>query len=66
LQLDIPCNKQGHYLDNTTTYIKFNATYTHKGTAATDYSALIGTGYSYFNKQEVYGNNSVTLESNNE
>ena len=66
LQFDIPANKRGQYLDPTTTYIKFKATYTHGGLSGTDYSCLLGTGYSYFNKQEVYGNNSVTLESINE
>jgi len=66
IQFDIPCNKRGQYLDTSTTYVKFKATYTHAGAAGTDYSFLLGSGYSYFNKQEVYGNNSVTLESINE
>ena len=66
IQFDLPCNKRGQYLDPTTTYIRFKSTYTHAGTLGTDKSVLLGTGYSYFNKQEVYGNNSITLESINE
>ena len=66
LQFDIPCGKMGQYLDPTTTYIRFKVVYTHTGTAGTNFSYLLGTGYSYFNKFEVYGNNSVTLESINE
>ena len=66
LQFDIPCGKVGQYLDPTTTYIRFKVVYTHSGTAGTNFSYLLGTGYSYFNKFEVYGNNSVTLESINE
>ena len=41
-------------------------TYTHGGTADTDYSRLVGSAYSPFLKQEIYGNNSVMLESINE
>ena len=66
LQFDIPCEKSGQYLDPTTTYIRFKVTYTHTGTAGTNFSYLLGSGYSYFNKFEVYGNNSVTLETINE
>jgi len=66
IQFDVPSNKRGQYLDTTTTYVKFKATFTHAGVAGTDYSYLLGSGYSYFNKAEVYGNNSVTLESINE
>lgn len=66
LQFDIPCNKRGQYLDPSTTYVRFKVVYTHTGTVATNYSYLLGSGYSYFNKQEVYGNNSVTLETINE
>ena len=66
IQFDLPCNKRGQYLDPTTTYIRFKTTYTHAGAIGTDKSVLLGTGYSYFNKQEVYGNNSITLESINE
>lgn len=63
IQFDVPCNKRGQYLDTSTTYIKFKATWTHAGVLGTDYSYLLGSAYSYFNKAEVYGNNSVTLES---
>lgn len=63
LQFDIPCGRRGQYLDPTTTYVRFKATYTHAGGIATDYSRLLGSAYSYFNKQEVYGNNSVQLET---
>lgn len=66
VQFDVPCGKRGAYLDTSTTYVKFKATYTHAGAAGTDYSYLLGSGYSYFNKAEVYGNNSVLLESINE
>ena len=66
LQFDIPCGRRGQYLDPNTTYVRFKATFTHAGVAGTDYSCLLGSGYSYFNKQEVYGNNSVLLESINE
>jgi hypothetical protein len=66
LQFDLPCGRRGQYLDPTTTYVRFKVTYTHAGTNGTDYSNLIGSGYSYFNKQECYGNNSVLLESINE
>ena len=63
LQFDIPCGRRGQYLDTQTTYVRFKATYTHAGAILTDYSRLIGSAYSYFNKQEIYGNNSVQLES---
>ena len=63
IQIDIPCGRRGQYLDPTTTYIRFKATYTHAGAISTDESKLLGSGYSYFNKQEVYGNNSVQLET---
>ena len=66
IQFDLPCNKRGQYLDPTTTYVRFRATYTHVGVLGTDKSVLLGSGYSYFNRQEVYGNNSITLESINE
>jgi hypothetical protein len=66
VQIDIPCGRPGQYLDPTTTYIRFKAVFTHGGTAATDYSRLIGSPYSFFIKQECYGNNSVLLESINE
>ena len=66
IQFDIPCNKRGQYLDPTTTYVRFKAVYTQSGTAGTDTHVLLGSAYSYFNKQEVYGNNSVTLETINE
>ena len=35
-QFDIPCNKRGQYLDPSTTYVRFKATYTQSGTAGTD------------------------------
>lgn len=63
IQIDIPCGKKSCYLDPTTTYIRFKTTYTATGTVGTQSSFLIGSGYSYFNRQEVYGNNSVTLET---
>jgi uncharacterized GH25 family protein len=66
IQFDIPCGRRGQYLDPNTTYVRFKATFTHAGVAGTDYSVLLGSAYSYFNKQEVYGNNSVLLESINE
>ena len=66
VQVDIPCGRRGQYLDPSTTYIRFKATYTHAGTAGTDYARLLGSAYSYFIKQEVYANNSVVLESINE
>ena len=52
----------GQYLDPTTTYVRFKVIYTHSGTVGTNYSYLLGSAYSYFNKQEVYGNNSVVLK----
>ena len=66
LQLDIPCGRRGSYLDPSTTYIRFKATYTGTGTVSTQSSFLIGSGYSLFSRQEIYSNNSVTLESINE
>jgi len=66
LQFDLPCGRRGQYLDPNTTYVRFKATFTHAGVAGTDYSTLLGSAYSFFNKQEVYGNNSVLLESINE
>ena len=66
IQFDIPCNKRGQYLDPTTTYVRFKATYTQSGSAGVDTHVLLGSAYSYFSRQEVYGNNSVTLETINE
>jgi len=66
LQFDLPCGRRGQYLDVSTTYVRFKMTYTHAGTNATDYSYLLGSSYSPFIKQEVYGNNSSLLESINE
>jgi len=66
IQFDLPCGRPGQYLDPTTTYIRFKSTFTHAGTTQTDTSRLLGSAYSYFIKQEVYGNNSVLLESINE
>jgi len=63
IQFDVPCGKRGAYLDCSTTYLKFKAAFTHAGVAGTDYSYLLGSGYSYFSKSETYGNNSVLLES---
>ena len=63
VQIDVPCGGNGRYLDTTTTYIRFRATFTH---AAADSSALIGSGMSFFNRQVVYGNNSALLENINE
>jgi len=65
IQFDLPYNKRGQYLDPTTSYIRFKAVYSG-GIAGTDKSVLLGTGYSYFPRQEAYGNNSVMLESINE
>lgn len=68
MQIDLPAGRPGQYLDPTTTYIRFKATFTKPGTfvAGTDYARLLGSAYSYFIKQECYGNNSVLLESINE
>ena len=67
IQIDIPCGRKNQFLDPTTTYIRFKATYSCVGgTAGTDYGRLIGSAYSYFLKQECYGNNSALLESINE
>jgi hypothetical protein len=67
VQIDIPCGRRGAYLDPTTSYIRFKATYTAGSMVAnTDAARLMGSAYSYFIKQEVYGNNSVVLESINE
>jgi len=65
MEFDLPCNKRGQYLDASTSYLRFKSVFAG-GTAGTDKSMLIGTGYSYFSRQEVYGNNSVILESINE
>ena len=65
IQIDLPCGRPGQYLDPTTAYLRFKATYT-SGTVNTNTSRLMGSAYSYFIKQEVYGNNSVLLESINE
>jgi len=66
LQFDIPSNKRGAYLDPSSTYVRFKATYTQSGAAGTDTHVLLGSAYSYFSRQEVYGNNSLVLESINE
>lgn len=60
IQIDLPCGRPSQYLDPTTTYLRFKATYTG-GTVGTNTSRLMGSAYSYFLKQEVYGNNSVLL-----
>ena len=61
-------SRRGQYLDPTTTYIRYKITYgvPGAGVAGTDFSRLLGSAYSPFIKQEVYGNNSVVLESINE
>ena len=66
IQFDLPCGRRGQYLDTNTSYIRFKTAFTHGGVVGTDVSVLLGSGYSYFNKQEVYGNNSALLESINE
>jgi len=66
IQFDLPSGKRGMYLDPTTTYVRFRATYTQSGAAGTDLHVLLGSAYSYFNRQEVYGNNSLLLETINE
>jgi hypothetical protein len=66
LQFDLPCGRRGQYMDPATTYLRYKMTYTHSGAATTDKSFLLGSSYSPFIKQEVYGNNSVLLESINE
>ena len=48
MQFDLPCNKRGQYLDPTTTYVRFKATYTQSGTAGTDTHVLLGSAYSFF------------------
>jgi hypothetical protein len=63
IQFDIPCGRPGQFLDPSTSYIRYKATYTHAGTNGTDYSYLLGSAYSPFIRQECYGNNSVLLES---
>jgi hypothetical protein len=65
IQFDLPCNKRGQYFDPTTSYVRFKVVFSG-GTAGTDKSMLLGTGYSFFSRQEVYGNNSVILETINE
>jgi hypothetical protein len=66
IQFDIPCGRAGQFLDCSTSYIRYKGVYTHAGTNGTDYSYLLGSAYSPFIRQEVYGNNSVLLESINE
>ena len=66
IQFDIPCGRAGQFLDCSTSYIRYKGVFTHAGTNGTDYSYLLGSAYSPFIRQEVYGNNSVLLESINE
>ena len=69
IQIDIPCGRKNCFLDPTTSYIRFKATYTSTAAGqanAADISRLIGSGHSYFIKSEIYGNNAVLLESINE
>lgn len=65
IQIDVPCGRAAQFIDPTSTYLRFKATYTG-GTVDTNTSRLMGSAYSYLLKQEVYGNNSVLLESINE
>lgn len=65
IQIDLPTGRNT-YLDPTTTYIRFKIAYTSTFVAGTDAGYLLGTAYSPFIRQEVYGNNSVLLESINE
>ena len=65
VQFDLPAGRQSAYLDTSTTYVKFKATYTHVGAAGTNYSYLLGSGYSYFQKSETYSGSSL-LETINE
>lgn len=66
IQFDLPCGRAGQFLDCSTAYIRYKGTYTHAGANGTDFSYLLGSAYSPFIRQEVYGNNSVLLESINE
>ena len=66
IQFDLACGMNGNYIDPSTTYIRFKITYAATGVVTTDKSFLLGSSYSPFIKQEVYGNNSVLLESINE
>ena len=68
MQFDLPCGRRGQYLDPSSTYVRFKIDYTQPGAGVvgTDFSYLLGSSYSPFIKQEVYGNNSVLLESINE
>ena len=68
MQFDLPCGRRGQYLDPSSTYVRFKIDYTQPaaGVVNTDFSYLLGSSYSPFIKQEVYGNNSVLLESINE
>ncbi len=66
IQFDLACGMNVNYIDPSTTYIRFKITYTSAGVVSTDKSFLLGSSYSPFIKQEVYGNNSVLLESINE
>jgi len=66
MQFDLPSGKRGQYLDPTTTYVRFRATYTQSGILGGDTHCLLGSAYSYFSRQEVYGNNSVLIETINE
>jgi len=64
IQIDIPSGRKGQYLDCSTTYLRYKVSFQHAGvTTGADYSHLIGSAYSFFSRQEVYGNNSVQLES---
>ena len=66
MQFDIPSGRSGDFADPTTTYLHYMVTFTSAGVNATDFSYLLGSAYSFFLKQEVYGNNSVLLEQINE
>lgn len=67
IQVDLNAGNRSMYLDCTTSYIRYKITYsiTSGSTVGTDYSALIGSAYSPFLRQEVYSG-STLLESINE
>jgi hypothetical protein len=67
IQIDLNAGNRSMYLDTTTSYIRYKITYaiTSGSTAGTDLSALMGSAYSPFLRQEVYSG-STLLESINE
>lgn len=62
IEFDIPC-AAGSYLVPGSSRISFTATYTMTGTTTTTHSILLGSGYSYFNAQNVVANSNVFLEN---